>query len=97
MSWCIVLGCTRPYFTGTFGHICWTKVSFCGYFVPTKGTSQRDYKLVPLNWACLIQALAWLPDGIPLGMVALHREVLLNIYGYVFTIQRRLHQILCSQ
>ena len=27
---------------------CWTKVSFCGNLFPTKGTSQRDYKPVPL-------------------------------------------------
>ena len=37
------LRCTRQYLTGSFGLICWTKV-----LVPTKGTSQRDYKLVHL-------------------------------------------------
>ena len=39
------LRCTRLYLTGNFGLICWTEFSFCGNLVPTKGTSQRDYKL----------------------------------------------------
>ena len=41
------LGCIQLYLTGSFGLFYWTKVSFCGNLVPTKGTSQRDYKLVP--------------------------------------------------
>ena len=41
------LRCTRQYLTGSFVLICWTKDSFCGNLVSTKGMSQREYKLVP--------------------------------------------------
>ena len=42
---CSELHCIRQY-SGSFGLFCWTLVSF-GNLVPTKSTSQRDFKLVP--------------------------------------------------
>ena len=40
---CVVFG----KYSGNFGKKIWTLVGFHGNLVPTKGTSQRDYKLVP--------------------------------------------------
>ena len=43
---CSELRCIRQY-SGSNGLFYWTLVSFRGNLVPIKGTSQRDYKLVP--------------------------------------------------
>ena len=42
-SWCFHF----LQYSGSFGLFYWTLVSFHGNLVPTKGMSQRDYKLVP--------------------------------------------------